>query len=55
MHIVSFELNTEIEYAEDRHHGDKKSSLFCFRENHPADLMEQWTTTQCVTGMRSHG
>lgn len=28
MHIVSFELNTEIEYAEDRHHGDKKSSLF---------------------------
>lgn len=25
--IVSFELNTEIEYAEDQHHWDKKPSL----------------------------
>ncbi|KAG2634890.1 hypothetical protein PVAP13_2NG324306 [Panicum virgatum] len=36
--------NQRIDITEIRNHP-------CFRENHPADLMEQWTTTQCVTGI----
>ncbi|KAG2634889.1 aspartate--tRNA ligase 1, cytoplasmic-like [Panicum virgatum] len=38
------QVENRIDITEIRNHP-------CFRENHPADLMEQWTTTQCVTGI----